>query len=142
MNNAMLIKLFFLISLPLLLTACASRYTVTTNLDNESFTHYFSPAKVIIYKDEKSMLTDSREKKQQKFRYLGSVEADDCQAKPHHQAPDEINARTQARRQAYKLGANAIVFSGCALIENNKADKQCVATTVCYAKAYHVTANE
>ena len=128
----------------ILLCACTSRYEVTTNLDNDNFRSYFSPAKVTIYKDEKSMLVHSNlsnKDEKKKYRYIGAVEGEDCQAQSHHQTPDEINARTHARRKAFELGANAIIFSGCALIENNEADKHCVATTVCYGKAYHVSTN-
>lgn len=128
----------------MLISACASRYSVSTNLDNENFKNYFSPTKVVIYKDEQAMLAQSNsanDAKKKKYHYLGAVEGEDCQAKEHHQAPDEINARTNARRTAFELGANAIIFSGCALIENNEADKQCIATIVCYGKAYRISAN-
>lgn len=128
----------------ILMSACTSRYEVTTNLDNKNFKNYFSPAKVIIYKNEQDMLAQSsptNEVIKKKYHYIGAVEGEDCQDKSHHQVPDEINARTDARRKAFELGANAIIFSGCALIENNKADKQCVASTVCYGKAYRLSAS-
>ncbi|MEW6991689.1 Rcs stress response system protein RcsF [Colwelliaceae bacterium 6441] len=126
------LKLLLLSSLLLLLNACASQYSVSTNLDQANITHYFSPSSVAIYQDERAITG--------KYRYIGLVDGEDCQHKLHHQAPDEITARTNARRKAFKLGANAIVFSGCALIANNEADKQCLSTTVCYGKAYLVEA--
>lgn len=128
----------------MLISACTSRYSVTTNLDNENFKNYFSPTKVIIYKDKQAMLAQSSSTNdviKKKYHYLGAVEGEDCQTKTHHQAPDEVNARTNARRTAFELGANAIIFSGCALIEKNDSDKQCVATTVCYGQAYRVSAS-
>ncbi|MDO6446880.1 Rcs stress response system protein RcsF [Colwellia sp. 1_MG-2023] len=142
MKKSMLFKLLSYFSIFCLLTACTSHYQVKTNLDNSNFKDYFSPAAVKIYQDEQSMLkskTVSNAQSSNKYRYLGAVEGDDCQEKAHHQAPDEINARTDARRKAFNLGANAIIFSGCALIENNEADKKCLATTVCYGRAYQLS---
>ena len=66
------------------------------------------------------------------------VEGESCQEKSHHAAPNEIDARTEARGKAYKLGANAIIFSQCVLIEEDKAAKYCVASTVCYGRAYKI----
>lgn len=143
MTKNILIKHLLAISILYLVTACASQYQVKTNLDKSNFKDYFSPTAVTIYPDEQSMLKTKDSKKNQttKFQYLGAVEGDDCQEKTHHQAPDEINARTDARRKAYDLGANAIIFSGCALIEKNDADKKCLATTVCYGRAYQLSAD-
>ncbi len=127
---SLFIGLLFGLVIIFTLSACVNRYSVSTNLDSENFAEYFSPSQVTIYQSEQDILTD--------HRYLGSVEGEDCQAKAHHQAPDEITARTQARKKAFQLGAKAIVFTGCALIEKNEADKQCLATLVCYGKAYQV----
>lgn len=113
--------------IPLTLIGCAQISEVNTNLDQENFTHYFSPTEVKIFRDELSFQTKSK--------MLGMVEGEHCQLKAHHAVPDEIEARTMARRKAYQLGANAIVFSGCAAIEKNS---QCHAAVVCYGKAYFV----
>jgi RcsF protein len=137
-----LIYLFSLLLFSFLLSACASRYEVTTNLDNDNFRNYFSPAKVIIYENESDMLarlTKTAESTKKGYHYIGAVEGEDCQEKSHHLAPDETNARTNARRVAFDQGANAIIFTGCVLIDNNEADKKCVATTVCYGKAFHIS---
>jgi RcsF protein len=144
MKKSILVKLVYISLFSLFLSACASRYEVSTNLDSKHFKSYFSPTKVTIYKNEQSMLADLSPTSNatiKNYRYIGSVEGEDCQTQSHHQAPDEINARTHARRSAFELGANAIIFSGCALIENNEADKHCLATTVCYGKAYHLRIN-
>ena len=117
----------------LLLSGCAANYTVKTNVDRENFKHYFSPVEVKIYSSEQDINGE--------YQLVGIVEGEDCQTKAHHQQPDEIVARTNARRQAYNKKANAIIFTGCALIEKNQADKQCIATTVCYGKAYQVEKN-
>ncbi|MCO4799497.1 MAG: rcsF protein [Colwelliaceae bacterium] len=133
MKKSIIVKLLSLALLPLLIFSCANRYSVSTNLDRENFKHYFSPSKVKIYQDEQSITG--------KYRYIGSVDGEDCQKKVHHQVPDEVIARTDARRKAFQLGANAIVFTGCALIEKNEANKQCVSTKVCYGKAYQISSN-
>jgi len=112
------------------LSACSSQYTVSTNLDKENFKSYFSHSQVKVFEDESSFSG--------RYKLLGMVEGQDCQAKAHHAEPDKITARTQARRQAMKQQANAIIFTGCALINDNQANKQCVATVVCYGKAYQV----
>jgi RcsF protein len=109
------------------ITGCASISSVSTNLDQENFTQYFSPTQVKILESEAQFPA--------RAKMLGMVEGEACQVKAHHAAPDKIDARTDARRKAYQLGANTIVFSGCALIEANKS---CYATLVCYGKAYYL----
>lgn len=122
------------------LVSCAKISTVSTNLDQSNFTHYFSPSEVRIYQNEDEF--------EGRAKLVSMVEGEHCQLKAHHAEPDEIEARTDARRKAYQLGANAIVFSGCTLVagENlsatNAEGKQCVATRVCYGKAYVVEANQ
>jgi RcsF protein len=112
------------------LTGCSTYYTVSTNLDKENFQTYFSPSKVEIVESEADF--------NGRFKLIGLVEGQDCQAKAHHAKPNKIAARTQARRQAYDQESNAVIFTGCALISDDQASKQCIATIVCYAKAYKV----
>ncbi|NMP33418.1 rcsF protein [Thalassotalea sp. M1531] len=114
------------IGFALLVSSCAQISTVKTNLDKENFEHYFSPGQVTIYAHEKDIAS--------KHQLIGMVEGENCQAKPHLAMPNKIEARTQARRNAYQLGANGIVFSGCAEIST----KQCHAMIVCYGKAYQI----
>ena len=126
------ILLFFVIS-------CSTNYTVSTNIDSNNFEEYFSPAKVTIYQSEQDFVSY--------YKFIGLVEGEDCQLAAHLAAPDEINARTNARRQAYQQKANAIIFTGCAVIdaENVMPDpikKQCLSTVVCYGKAYQVDNSE
>ena len=66
------------------------------------------------------------------------VEGESCQEKVYHAAPNEIDARTEARRKAYELEANAIIFSQCLMIETDETVKYCVASAVCYGRAYKV----
>jgi RcsF protein len=124
-----IVKLTIAVAL-LALSACSSQYTVSTNLDKENFKNYFSPAQVKVVKDEHEFVG--------RYKLIGMVEGQNCQARAHHAAPDQIAARTQARRQALKMQANAVIFTGCALIKDDQANKQCAATLVCYGKAYQV----
>lgn len=117
-----------LLILPLL-TSCAQVSDVSTNLDKENFKQYFSPSKVKIVDDESHF--------EGKYKMVGLVEGEDCQVKPHHAAPDLIEARTMARGKAYDLGANAIVFSGCTTVKTDR----CLANLICYGKAYQVIPN-
>jgi RcsF protein len=117
--------------------ACQNNYQVSTNLDQDNFQDYFSPSKVTIYQQETEFTN--------LYKYLGAVEGEDCQLKPHHVAPDKINARTAARGKAFAQGANAIIFTGCALIDQTNSqnnslltNKQCHAVMVCYGKAYKI----
>jgi len=120
------------------LTACSTSTYVSTNLDKENFKEYFSASAVEIYQHEDVIKA--------RYEFIGLVEGEDCQVKPHHAAPDKIIARTQARQQAYSQQANGIVFTGCAELSpeelakhNNTNDaRQCHAITICYGKAYIV----
>lgn len=136
MAITMKIKLLFS-TLIILLTSCSSNF-VSTNIDKDNFSDYFAVSKVEIYQSEQDIKTH--------YQLVGIVEGQDCQIKAHHAAPDEINARTEARRKAYNQQANAIVFSKCALLPheqlaqlNNSSDaQQCHAIVICYAKAYTI----
>ena len=119
-----------LLLVALLTTSCAKINDISTNLDRENFKNYFSPTKVKIVSSESDFVG--------KYKFLGLVEGESCQEKAHHAAPNEIDARTEARRQAYQLEANAIIFSQCVLIEDDKAAKYCLASTVCYGRAYKI----
>lgn len=113
-----------------MLSSCATPYSVSTNVDQRNFTQYFSQGAVNIYQDE------SRFKGQ--YQFISGVEGESCQTKAQYEKANLVDARTNARVNAHKLGANAVVFSGCTLIEDNTADKKCITTRVCYAKAYKI----
>lgn len=117
-------------SIVLIVTGCAKISTFSTNLDGENFKNYFSPSTVKIVESEAEFPG--------KYRFLGLVEGESCQQKAHHEQPNEIEARTEARRNAYKLKANAIIFSQCVLIADDQASKQCIASKVCYGRAFQV----
>ncbi|MBU2894796.1 rcsF protein [Colwellia sp. D2M02] len=127
MKSIINIPLFVALSITTLLIGCSGNYAFNSNVKGDNVEEYFSASHVKIYENEKAFSGAKN--------YLGIVEGEDCQAKSHLAPPDELNARTQARQAAYKLQANAIVFTSCVNIES----KQCVAQIVCYAKAYQVT---
>ena len=135
--NITMLKKSLIMILVMMIASCSNNY-VASNLDKNNFTQYFSAAQVEIYEQEKDIKT--------RHNSIGVVEGQDCQIKPHHAAPDEINARTQARRQAFDQQANAVIFSGCALLtseqlaklKNSSDAQQCHAIVICYAKAYAV----
>jgi RcsF protein len=116
-----------LFSIPLL-ASCSGNYTFNSNVKADNAQEYFSASQVTIFEDEAEFKSN--------FKYLGLFEGEDCQKEKHLAAPDIINARTQARKKAYKQQANAIVFSSCVDIET----KYCVAQVVCYGKAYRLAA--
>jgi RcsF protein len=131
-------KIKLLIStLLLLITSCSNNF-FSTNLDKDNFRDYFSPSNVKIYQSEQDINA--------RYQFIGIVEGQDCQVKAHHAAPDEINARTEARRLAYEKQANGIVFTKCALIPQEQLvqlsdstdAQQCHAIVICYAKAYAI----
>lgn len=116
-----------LLLLPLLVS-CSGNYTFDSNMKADNAKEYFSASKVKVFKDEAEFMSS--------FEYVGLVEGEDCQKKPHLAAPDAINARTQARQLAFKQQANAVIFTSCVDIET----KHCVAQVVCYGKAYRLGA--
>ncbi len=137
MTNKIFINLVIAVLTTIRLASCANNL-ITTNLDKKNFDRYFSAANVKVYSSEQAIKGD--------YQLIASVEGQDCQAKSHHALPDEINARTQARQQAFDQHANGVVFSGCTLLtheqlvqlsESNDA-KQCHAIVICYAKAYAI----
>jgi len=121
------IRLTCLVVFPITtLVACTGQYHFNSNLKSEVFTEYFSASEVKIYTHENKLKIPNK--------YIGVVEGDDCQTKEHLAPPDKVNARTSARKTAYKLKANAIIFTTCVEIDS----KQCIAQVVCYGKAYQV----
>lgn len=128
-------KLSPISSLTLVLTmvisaGCAKISHVSTNLDQDNFKDYFSATKVKIYNNETEFPA--------RYKLIGLVEGESCQEEAHHELPNEIDARTQARKNAFKLNANAIIFSQCVLISDDKASRQCLSSRVCYGRAYQV----
>ncbi len=135
-NKKFILSSIFLVATTLI-ASCSSKH-LTTNLDEENFEQYFSAAKVKIYQHERDIQT--------RYQYIGAVEGQDCQVKPYHAIPDEVNARTQARRNAFQQQANGVIFTGCTLlssqqlaqIKDSNDAQQCHAIVICYARAFAV----
>jgi RcsF protein len=115
------------LSLPLL-ASCSGNYTFESNVKADNAEEYFSASKVAIFNDESEF--------ESAFDYVGLVEGEDCQSKVHLAQADVINARTQARQNAFKQQANAVIFTSCVNIET----KHCISQVVCYGKAYRLGA--
>ncbi len=121
------LRLLIIMTTALLMASCSHyNYTFSSNLDKEKFQQYFAPSRVEIYDYDEQMPANSQ--------YLGLVSGESCQVKKHLMQANEQDARTNARRNADKLNANAIVFTGCA---HNKT-KQCHTLVICYGKAYQI----
>ena len=124
------------LGLVLLLTSCAKINNVTTNLDSKNFTDYFAASHVGVY-------TDETEFESADYQYMGLVEGQDCQEKAHHAVPDPVIARTEARRQAYGLGGNAVIFSSCVTLEQESIkNSSCLSTLVCYGSAFKINSEK
>lgn len=118
------------ITLIFLIASCAKQYQASSNLDPNNFEEYFSVGKVKMYPSTNALPNNSK--------LVGLVMGEDCQAKPHLAKPDPIRARSDARRKAYDLHANAIVFSQCVTIE----DEYCHSMILCQGQAYQTFNNE
>jgi RcsF protein len=110
----------------LLLTSC-SNYTFTSNINKDKITNYFAPSYVRVYNKETQLPTA--------HQYIAMVEGESCQQKASDALANKAEARTTARRKAYKLKANAVVFSKCVELKT----KQCNQLLICYAQAYQVS---
>lgn len=121
-------RIFPISSVTVLITAisaCSGNYSFNTNLDRENFEEYFKAGNVqIITEDDLPHLN---------YRELGLVEGEACQAKPHHDEPSEADARTDARRKAAEMGANAVMFETCLLTKPE--NDTCVSVRLCYGRA-------
>ena len=141
-NNRIKAQRSLLSVLTLLLCSCNSHFSVSTKVDSNNFKDYFAASKVAIDQSDNEILKG--------YKFIGLVEGQDCQLKAHHRPPDKIKARTDARKQAFEQQANAVVFTGCVIIDSavtrqqpqkQPQKQQCLSTLVCYAKAYQVDTN-
>ena len=108
----------------LALTACSS-LSFHTNLDPGNFTEYYKPSRVEVLQGEAEL--DRRP-----YVSLGQVAGLACQAGERDYIATEADARTDARRKAADLGANAILFTRCVRINDTPA---CRVSVTCYGDA-------
>ena len=128
-------KKSLVIILLLTLFCCSSDHPIKSNINMAKITQYFSPSQVTVYQSEADIKAV--------YQYVGAVEGESCLQQDQQGQTDEITARTNARKQAYSMQANAIVFSGCALVTGDKKAKYCLSSYVCYGRAFRVdTSNE
>ena len=110
----------------LTLVACSS-FEFKTNLDPQNFKEYFKPSAA-------TEVTDA-DIENKPTHLLGVVEGLSCQVTEDDPVATEANARTDARKKAADLGANAIKFGKCVRLENTPA---CKVSVSCYANAIAV----
>ncbi len=115
-----------LVTASMIMLSSCSNYTFTTNVDKQNFTNYFATGAVTVY--------ENNEKLPALKEYIGMVDGESCQASKDKAPASKVEARTAARKKAYKLTANAVVFTGCA----SEKTKQCQQLIICYAQAYKV----
>lgn len=125
MTNSLYKHLLLIVTIGLV-SACSSSVEVETNLDAENFESYFATGSVVVYQDESEFNGPAN--------FVGIVEGESCKAKENSVPANAADARTEARKQAAELNANAVIFTSCTLIE----DQQCLEMMVCYGKAYQV----
>jgi len=109
----------FKITCPLLLITSCSNYTFTTNVDKQNFTNYFATGAVTVYENDAKLPALNE--------YIDMVDGESCQASKDKAPASKVEARTAARKKAYNLSANAVVFTGCA----SQKTKQCQQLIIC-----------
>ncbi|GAA4874374.1 Rcs stress response system protein RcsF [Ferrimonas pelagia] len=106
----------------LLLAGCSTDLSFSSNLDKDNFDDYFAAGQV------KLLDTIPPQAKR-----LGLVEGQSCQSGPQYPIPTPAEARTDLRKQAAALGANAVQLQLCTELE--PGDNGCLASMVCYGEA-------
>ncbi|WP_394175122.1 Rcs stress response system protein RcsF [Thalassotalea litorea] len=108
------------------LASCSSNMRVETNLDEENFTEYFAAGSVDVFESTNALPGPAK--------FIGLVEGESCQMKASDATANAADARTEARKKAAGLKANAVVFTSCIDID----EPQCHQLLVCYGKAYQL----
>ncbi|MED5524442.1 Rcs stress response system protein RcsF [Gallaecimonas pentaromativorans] len=121
-----------LLLMALLLTGCAGDYQVNTNLDKERISDYFTPGKVEV--------VGSDALAGQRYKILGLVSGESCQEEANLPPAQASDARTDARTQAAKMGANAIVIRQCLSLSGKEAAPGCLTQVICQAQAIEMEA--
>ncbi|WP_169303165.1 Rcs stress response system protein RcsF [Thalassotalea mangrovi] len=99
---------------------------VETNLDQENFDEYFSAGSVEVFASTNDLPGPAK--------FIGMVEGESCQMKASDAPVSAADARTEARKKAASMQANAVVFTSCVDID----EPQCNQLLVCYGKAYQL----
>ncbi|QDP00919.1 rcsF protein [Thalassotalea sp. PS06] len=109
------------------LAGCSTNMQVETNLDEDNFTEYFAAGSVEVFNSTNELPGPAK--------FIGLVEGESCQMRASDAPASEADARTEARKKAAGLKANAVVFTSCIDID----EPQCNQLLVCYGKAYQLT---
>ncbi len=109
-----------------LLTACSS-VSFDSNLNPHNFSEYFKPSQVetVTYAE----LADKT------YSVLGAVHALSCQQNADDFPANAADARTELKRKAADMGANALVIHQCVRAEDTGA---CTLSVTCYGDAIYV----
>ena len=108
------------------LTSCASNYQFESNIEPDKVKQAFMPSIVNVYPSVNAL--------PEQHRFISLVEGESCQKTTNEPPATEAQARTDARRQALAMNANAVVFTGCVEVP----DEQCQHLMVCYGASYTV----
>jgi RcsF protein len=126
-------RLLFLFITASMLTSCASHYSFNSNLDPENFERYYQPSSVNVYSEAQLM--------QLPHTQLGQVQGESCRDRSDLPPAQASDARTEARREAAKLGANGILFSECITLSGEDALPGCIDNVICIGNALKVEEN-
>lgn len=124
MNKKILVLSGFL---AILLNGCNTEYSVHTNLDPQNIKDYFEISKVS--EMDKESIYKVRNKS------LGLVVGRACQLNEDDYIAKESDAKLDARQKALDLGANAIVYDKCIVLEKTPS---CLKSVTCYSEAFIV----
>ncbi|MGL5360165.1 MAG: Rcs stress response system protein RcsF [Shewanella sp.] len=123
-------KIWISSALVLLLSACASDYSFTSNLSGAAISDYFKASDVTLY--EGDTLPKGH------YELKGLVQGESCQADVNAVPASLTEARTEARRTAADKGANGIIIKQCILFE--EAAQGCISRALCVGQAIKTAA--
>ncbi|MFD1098511.1 Rcs stress response system protein RcsF [Shewanella litorisediminis] len=113
------------LAVALLMSACASDYQFSSNLDPKAFNEYFKAGEVTLFEGENQPTG--------RYEILGLVDGEACQATPQDVPATLADARTDARRKAADKGANGLIIKNCTLI--TEAGGGCETRSLCVGQA-------
>ncbi|MBT1444789.1 hypothetical protein KJI95_09670 [Shewanella sp. JM162201] len=109
----------------LLIPACSSDYGFSSNLDPQAFNDYFKAGDVVLFEEGQGP--------EGRYKILGLIEGEACQATPGDVPVTVADARTDARRKAADKGANGLVIKSCTIIEESGSG--CHSRALCVGQA-------
>ncbi|WP_163938050.1 Rcs stress response system protein RcsF [Paraferrimonas sp. SM1919] len=111
----------------LVLTACSSgSYPLKSNLDSDKINQFIKIGNVKLYSEQQLS--------QLRYKQIGLVEGESCQANPDLPPADEATARNLAREKVAAKGGNGFVPLNCVSTEF----PGCFSHITCFGKAINV----